>query len=166
MRAWRLAGLSSALAFPLDLGARPLCTMLRGRGCANCLVTVTGSLWGLQLLTRGPDALHGLHQPAVDQCLGAMSPCDGGQPPSWPRDPGHGPHLGQAQATYSSWPSSPHPVLWRWPASHTLPSAWSVNSPSAMPTPLMPLDPGTTPKPWKGCWRPHTHQLVVPPTGT
>ena len=24
-RAWRLAGLSSALAFPLDLGARPLC---------------------------------------------------------------------------------------------------------------------------------------------
>ena len=130
------------------------------------LVTVTGSLWGLQLLTRGPDALHGLHQPAVDQCLGAMSPCDGGQPPSWPRDPGHGPHLGQAQATYSSWPSSPHPVLWRWPASHTLPSAWSVNSPSAMPTPLMPLDPGTTPKPWKGCWRPHTHQLVVPPTGT
>ena len=27
-RAWRLAGLSSALAFPLDLGARPLCTPL------------------------------------------------------------------------------------------------------------------------------------------
>ena len=26
-RAWRLAGLSSALAFPLDLGARPLCTL-------------------------------------------------------------------------------------------------------------------------------------------
>ena len=24
-RDWRLAGLSSALAFPLDLGARPLC---------------------------------------------------------------------------------------------------------------------------------------------
>ena len=32
----RLAGLSSALAFPLDLGARPLCRRLRGRGCANC----------------------------------------------------------------------------------------------------------------------------------
>ena len=29
-------GLSSALAFPLDLGARPLCRRLRGRGCANC----------------------------------------------------------------------------------------------------------------------------------
>ena len=29
--AWRLAGLSSALAFPLDLGARPLCRRLRGR---------------------------------------------------------------------------------------------------------------------------------------
>ena len=28
-----LAGLSSALAFPLDLGARPLCRRLRGRGC-------------------------------------------------------------------------------------------------------------------------------------
>ena len=26
----------SALAFPLDLGARPLCRRLRGRGCANC----------------------------------------------------------------------------------------------------------------------------------
>ena len=35
-RTWRLAGLSSALAFPLDLGARPLCRRLRGRGCANC----------------------------------------------------------------------------------------------------------------------------------
>ena len=35
-RDWRLAGLSSALAFPLDLGARPLCRRLRGRGCANC----------------------------------------------------------------------------------------------------------------------------------
>ena len=32
----RLAGLSSALAFPLDLRARPLCRRLRGRGCANC----------------------------------------------------------------------------------------------------------------------------------
>ena len=30
-RAWRLAGLSSALAFPLDLGAKPLCRRLRGR---------------------------------------------------------------------------------------------------------------------------------------
>ena len=39
--AWRLAGLSSALAFPLDLGARPLCRRLRGRGCANCHVTQT-----------------------------------------------------------------------------------------------------------------------------
>ena len=29
----RLAGLSSALAIPLDLGARPLCRRLRGRGC-------------------------------------------------------------------------------------------------------------------------------------
>ena len=29
MRDWRLAGLSSALAFPLDLGARPLCPMNR-----------------------------------------------------------------------------------------------------------------------------------------
>ena len=28
--------LSSALAFPLDLGARPLCRRLRGRGCGNC----------------------------------------------------------------------------------------------------------------------------------
>ena len=35
LRAWRLAGLSSALGFPLDLGARPLCRRLRGRGCAN-----------------------------------------------------------------------------------------------------------------------------------
>ena len=35
-RDWRLAGLSSALAFPLDLGARPLCRRLRGRGSANC----------------------------------------------------------------------------------------------------------------------------------
>ena len=26
---------SSALAFPLDLGARPLCRRLRGRGCAT-----------------------------------------------------------------------------------------------------------------------------------
>ena len=32
LRAWRLAGLSSALAFPLDLGARSLCRRLRGRG--------------------------------------------------------------------------------------------------------------------------------------
>ena len=29
-------GLSSDLAFPLDLGVRPLCRRLRGRGCANC----------------------------------------------------------------------------------------------------------------------------------
>ena len=29
VRAWRLAGLSTALAFPLDLGARPLCRRLR-----------------------------------------------------------------------------------------------------------------------------------------
>ena len=36
--AWPLlaAELSSALAFPLDLGARPLYRRLRGRGCANC----------------------------------------------------------------------------------------------------------------------------------
>ena len=34
-RAWCLAGLSSALAFPLDLGARPLCRRLRGRGCVK-----------------------------------------------------------------------------------------------------------------------------------
>ena len=31
-RDWRLAGLSSALAFPLDLGARPLCRRLRAGG--------------------------------------------------------------------------------------------------------------------------------------
>ena len=36
-RAWRLAGLSSALAFPLDLGARPLCRRLRGRVQYSCL---------------------------------------------------------------------------------------------------------------------------------
>ena len=35
-RDWRLAGLSSALAFPLDLRARPLCRRHRGRGCGNC----------------------------------------------------------------------------------------------------------------------------------
>lgn len=136
------------------------------------LVTVTRSPRGLQLLTRGPgwarvtDALRELHQPAVDQRLGAMSPCDGGQPPSRPGGPSHSPHLSQAQATYSSCPSSPYPLLWRWPASHTLPSAWSVNSPSAMPTPSMPLDPGTDPHPRRGCQRPHTHRLAAPPTGT
>ena len=32
------AQLLTALAFPLDLGARPLCRRLRGRGCANCPV--------------------------------------------------------------------------------------------------------------------------------
>ena len=26
----------TTLAFPLDLGARPLCRRLRGQGCANC----------------------------------------------------------------------------------------------------------------------------------
>ena len=43
--AQRLAGLSSALAFPLDLGARPLCRRLRGRGCANC--QSVDVVWGL-----------------------------------------------------------------------------------------------------------------------
>lgn len=136
------------------------------------LVTVTGSPRGPQLLTPGPgwarvtDAPCELHQPAMDQCVGAMSPYDGGQPPSQPGDPGHSPHLSQAQATYSSCPSSPHPLPWRWPASHTLPSARSVNSPSAMPTPSMPLYPGTDPHPRRGCQRPHTDCLAAPPTGT
>ena len=35
-RAWAQSWSSAALAFPLDLGARPLCRRLRGRGCANC----------------------------------------------------------------------------------------------------------------------------------
>ena len=58
-RAWRLAGLSSALAFPLDLGARPLCRRLRGRGCANCQ-----SLPQAELFVRQRER-PGLHSQAV-----------------------------------------------------------------------------------------------------
>ena len=43
--------LSSALAFPLDLGARPLCRRLRGRGLAPSQVDVTPSP-GQALLPR------------------------------------------------------------------------------------------------------------------
>lgn len=87
-----------------------VCRDLLQQSCTNPVTRY--SHWeplGLQLLTRGPDAPRGCHQPAVDQCLGAMSPCDGGQPPSRPRDPSHGPHLGQAQATNSS--QLPHHIL-------------------------------------------------------
>ena len=56
---WRLAGLSSALAFPLDLGARPLCRRLRGRGCANCQ-----SLPQAELFVRQRER-PGLRSPAV-----------------------------------------------------------------------------------------------------
>ena len=31
----KLGGVGAALAFPLDLGARPLCRRLRGRGCGE-----------------------------------------------------------------------------------------------------------------------------------
>ena len=48
--AWRLAGLSSALAVPLDLGARPLCRRLRGRGCANCQSLQQAELFVTRLL--------------------------------------------------------------------------------------------------------------------
>ena len=58
-RAWRLAGLSSALAFPLDLGARPLCRRLRGRGCANCQSLPQAELFVMQRERPG------LHSQAV-----------------------------------------------------------------------------------------------------
>ena len=51
--------LSSALAFPLDLGARPLCRRLRGRGCANCQ-----SLPQTELFVRQRER-PGLHSQAV-----------------------------------------------------------------------------------------------------
>ena len=53
LRDWRLAGLSSPLAFPLDLGARPLCRRLRGRGCANSMEQERTNLESL-ILTFSP----------------------------------------------------------------------------------------------------------------
>ena len=49
----------AALAFPLDLGARPLCRRLRGRGCANCQ-----SLSQAELFVRQRER-PGLHSQAV-----------------------------------------------------------------------------------------------------
>ena len=52
-------GARAALAFPLDLGARPLCRRLRGRGCANCQ-----SLAQAELFVRQRER-PGLHSQAV-----------------------------------------------------------------------------------------------------
>ena len=61
---WRLAGLSPALAFPLDLGARRLCRRLRGRGyvgrvwprCSGISKVsdcIWGAGWGLRASSSG-----------------------------------------------------------------------------------------------------------------
>ena len=51
---------------PLDLGARPLCRRLRGRGCANCHRVGTGES-GLVLSEEGNSA-------CLSRCSGGLSP--------------------------------------------------------------------------------------------
>lgn len=68
------------------------------------------------------------------------------QPPSRPRRPQPAaPHLGQAQAIFTAH-FLPHPSCsLGQPASTSASCTGQANSPSAMPTPLMPLDPGPAP---------------------